>query len=188
MNVKCVIDLGNCVRDKYLRGYQGNPLFLFLRLMYYASMIYVAADHRGFQLREELKKYLDNQGYEIEDVGALTYDETDDYVDFAAAAAEKMAGNPGDNRGIFVCGSGHGMDVVANKFKGLRAALCFNPQVAAQSRSHDDSNVLVLASDWLSPEEAKDIVTVWLGKQFSGEERHMRRLKKIEEIEEKNFK
>ena len=144
MNVKCVIDLGNCVRDKYLRGYQGNPLFLFLRLMYYASMIYVAADHRGFQLREELKKYLVNQGYEIEDVGALTYDETDDYVDFAAAAAEKMAGNPGDNRGIFVCGSGHGMDMAANKFPAVRAALSVSKEQAIQSREHEDSNVLIL--------------------------------------------
>jgi RpiB/LacA/LacB family sugar-phosphate isomerase len=151
-------------------------------------MVYLASDHRGYKLKEALKEWLFDSAVEIEDAGAYTYDEGDDYVDFARRAAEKIALRPGIERGIFICGSGHGMDAVANKYKGLRASLCFNPQVAAQSRSHDDSNVLVLAADWLSPEEAKDIVTVWLEKQFSREERHTRRLKKIEEIEEENFK
>lgn len=128
------------------------------------------------------------QGFEAEDLGAFEYDKNDDYPDFAAAVAVKVAENPSMYKGILLCGSGHGVDIVANKFKGIRAALCFNPQVAAQSREHDDANVLVLASDWLDPTEAKDIVTVWLGKSFSGEERHIRRLDKIREIEEKNFK
>jgi len=151
-------------------------------------MIYLAADHRGFQLKEELKKYLIDQGYEVEDMGALMYDPEDDYVDFARLASEKIIEDSLVNHGIFLCGSGHGMDVVANKYKGLRAALCFNAQVAAQSRTHDDVNVLVLAADWITPEQAKDIVTVWLEKSFSGGERHVRRLKKIEEIEERNLK
>jgi len=151
-------------------------------------MIYLAADHRGFQLKEELKRYLLEHNFETEDAGALDYDKTDDYVDFAASASEKIAENPSRHKGIFFCGSGHGVDIVANKFHGLRAALCFNTQVAAQSREHEDANVLVLAADWITQEEAKDIVTVWLGKSFSGEERHVRRLKKIEEIEDKNFK
>ena len=150
-------------------------------------MIYLAADHRGFKLKEELKKYLVEQRHEVEDVGAFEYDQADDYVDFVRLASEKISENPSAHRGIFICGSGHGMDMAANKYKGVRAALCFNRQVAAQSREHEDANVLILASDWLQPEEAKDIVTVWLGKSFSGEERHIRRLKKIEEIEEKNF-
>lgn len=151
-------------------------------------MIYLAADHRGFRLKEELKKYLLAERHEIEDLGALEYDAGDDYVDFARVASEKITENPSADRGIFLCGSGHGMDIVANKHKGLRAALCFNRQVAAQSRSHDDSNVLVFASDWITVEEAKDIVIVWLGKQFSGEERHVRRLKKVDEIEDKNLR
>ncbi len=151
-------------------------------------MIYLAADHRGFQLKEELKKYLIEQGHEIEDLGALEYNKEDDYPDFAIAAAEKIAENPSAHRGILICGSGHGVDMVANKYKGVRAALVFNRRVAAQSREHEDANILVLASDWLESEEAKDIVTVWLAKPFSGAERHVRRLKKMEEIEDKNFR
>ena len=151
-------------------------------------MLYLATDHRGFKLKEELKKYLLEQNFEAEDVGAFAYDQDDDYVDFAREASEKIAENPSLHKGIFICGSGHGMDMVANKFKGLRAALVFNREIAAQSREHEDANVLVLASDWLEDMEAKDLVTVWLGKSFNGAERNIRRLKKIEEIEENNFK
>lgn len=151
-------------------------------------MIYLAADHRGLKLKEELKKYLIGHGFEVEDIGAFVYDKTDDYVDFTRVACEKIVQNPSMHQGIFLCGSGHGVDIVANKYSGLRATLCFNRQVAAQSREHDDANVLVLAADWVSPEEAKDIAIVWLGKSFSGEDRHVRRLKKIEEIENRNFK
>lgn len=151
-------------------------------------MIYLGTDHRGFKLKEELKKHLIDQGFEMEDLGALEYNKDDDYPDFAAAVAEKVAENPGAHKGILLCGSGHGVDIVANKYEGIRAALCFNRQIAAQSREHEDANVLVLASDWLDPADAKDIVSVWLGKSFSGGERHIRRLNKIREIEEKNFK
>lgn len=151
-------------------------------------MIYLAADHRGFQLKEEFKKYLTQQGHEVEDLGAFAYDQADDYPDFAVAVAEKVAENPQANRGILICGSGHGMDMAANKFAGVRAALCFNPQVAVQSREHEDANVLVLASDHLDETEAKDIVLIWLGKQFDGAERNIRRLGKIKELEERNFR
>lgn len=151
-------------------------------------MIYLGADHRGFQLREELKKYLTQQGHEVEDLGAFGYDQTDDYPDFVIAVAEKVAENPSAHKGILICGSGHGADIVANKFKGVRAALCFNPQVAAQSREHEDANVLVLASDHIDEVEAKDIVLIWLGKQFDGAERNIRRLGKIREVEERNFR
>lgn len=150
-------------------------------------MIYLATDHRGFQLKEALKQYLLAQGHEIEDMGAFAYEKDDDYVDFVRIASEKIIQNPG-NKGIFICGSGHGMDITANKYRGIRAALCFNRQVAVQSREHEDANVLVLASDWLEVSEAEDIVTVWLGAHFSGGDRHIRRIQKIEEIEKKNFK
>ena len=151
-------------------------------------MIYLAADHRGFQLKEAIKKLLSQQGTPCEDMGAFSYDAADDYVDFAAAAAEKIAASPAEHKGIFICGSGHGVDIVANKFKGVRATLAWNPQLAAQSRKHDDANVLILSADWLDDAQAKEIVLVWLGAQFSGEDRHVRRLKKIEEIENKNFR
>ncbi len=151
-------------------------------------MIYLAADHRGFQLKEAIKKSLIERGIAVEDMGAFAYDADDDYVDFAAAAAAKIAENPAEHKGIFVCGSGHGMDIVANKFRGVRAALCWNAQVAKQSREHDDANVLVFAADACDEALAQEIVSVWLGASFSGEDRHIRRLKKIEEIEKENFK
>lgn len=151
-------------------------------------MIYLAADHRGFKLKEELKKYLLEQSFEVEDVGALEYNQGDDYVDFASAAAQKIAENPALHKGIFICGSGHGMDMVANKFKGLRAALGFNDAVAKQSREHEDANVLVLASDWISFGDAQKVVRAFLDTPFSGEERNLRRLEKNFEIEKEQFK
>ena len=151
-------------------------------------MLYLATDHRGFKLKEELKKYFLEQGFEIEDVGAFAYNQDDDYVDFASTAAQKIVENPSMHKGIFICGSGHGMDMVANKFKGVKSALAFNEVVARQSREHEDANVLVFASDWIEPEKAEDLVTIWLGKSFGGAERNIRRLNKIKEIEESNFK
>ncbi|TSC77756.1 MAG: ribose 5-phosphate isomerase B [Parcubacteria group bacterium Gr01-1014_33] len=151
-------------------------------------MLYLAADHRGFQLKKELKKFLGEQGYQAEDIGAFEYDKDDDYVDFAIRASEKIAENPREHRGIFICGSGVGMDVAANKFKGLRAALCFDTHAAKQSREHGNTNVLVLAADDTAFEKAKEIVDAWLKTPFTGEERHGRRLAKIIEIENRNFK
>jgi len=151
-------------------------------------MIYLATDHRGFRLKEAIKKSLIERGIGVEDVGAFSYDKGDDYVDFAAAAAAKISENPSEHKGIFLCGSGHGMDIAANKFRGLRAAVCWNAVVAKQSREHDDANVLVLPADWMDEMQTKEIVSVWLGASFTGEDRHIRRMKKIEEIENGNFK
>lgn len=154
---------------------------------YTPVMLYLAADHRGFQLKEELKKHLIEKGYEIEDMGAFGYDQTDDYVDFAIAAAEKIAQNPTAHKGIFICGSGHGMDIVANKYRGLHATLCSDTPSAIQSREHGNTNVLVLGADGLGSMRGKEIVDAWLATPFIGEERHRRRLKKITDIEEQNF-
>lgn len=151
-------------------------------------MIYLAADHRGFELKEKLTAYLADQKYEMEDLGDLVYNKDDDYVDFARAACEKISQNPEQHRGIFICGSGHGMDMVANHYRDIRAALGFNEQVTIQSREHENSNVLVLAADWLDGDSAKKITKAWLDTKFTGEERNMRRLNKIKEIENKNFK
>ncbi len=122
------------------------------------------------------------RGFEIEDRGALAYDAADDYVDFARDAAEKIAADPSAHKGIFLCGSGHGVDMVANKFHGIRAALCWNTEVAKQSREHEDANVLVLPADWLDKQAAEEIMITWLGTHFSNKERHVRRLEKMSEI------
>lgn len=151
-------------------------------------MVYFACDHRGFALKEVLKAFLAEQGYVAEDVGAFVYNKDDDYVDFARLAVEKIAQNPEEHKGILICGSGHGMDMAANKYKGIRAALCLNTSVAVQSREHENANVLVLASDLVSLDLAKEIVSAWLNTTFTGEERNVRRLKKVGDIEQQNFK
>lgn len=146
-------------------------------------MLYLAADHRGFQLKEEIRKFLEEKGIAYEDIGARELDLSDDYVDFARVASEKITENPEEHQGIFMCGSGHGMCITANKFRGIRAVLAFNKAVAVQSREHENANVLVFAADWIKLFDAKEIVEAWLGAQFTRGERHVRRLKKVEEIE-----
>ena len=150
-------------------------------------MIYLAADHRGFQLKENLKQVLLNQDLSVQDMGAFSFDDSDDYVDFASAALKNIMENPGLHKGIFICGSGHGMNMVADKYRGIRAAMGFNRYVAVQSRQHENANVLILAADWVKEKEAEDIVSDWLNAEFTGEERNIRRLKKISGIEDKNF-
>lgn len=151
-------------------------------------MIYLGSDHRGFLLKEEIKRFLEGVGADVKDLGPEQLVSDDDYPDYAAAVCDRVAKNPAMDKGILFCGSGHGMDMVANKYKGIRAALGFNEKVAIQSREHEDANVLVLASDWMKPHEAKAIVKTWLETKFTSEERNVKRLKKIKEIEKKNFK
>ena len=150
-------------------------------------MIYLGADHRGFKLKDTVKKYLLAGNIAFEDLGAITYDEGDDYVDFAEAVAERVSGNPCEHKGILICGSGHGMDMVANKFPAVRAALVFTKNHAIQSRGHGDANVLVLGADDIDEDAAKDIVDAWLSTAFTKEDRHKRRLKKMKDIEIRNF-
>ncbi len=146
-------------------------------------MIYLAADHRGFRLKEELKKMLDEELYEYRDLGALKYDKNDDYPVFAFKLAETVAKDNG--RGILVCGSGAGASIAANKVKGVRAGLCTTPKQAEASRNDDDINVLCLSADWVSLENNQDIVKIFLNTLFSSEERHLRRLIQIKDYETK---
>lgn len=145
-------------------------------------MIYLGADHRGFELKEGIKKYLENLGYSYQDLGNTILDPDDDYPDFAEKVAEKISQNP-KYRGILSCGSGVGVNIVANKFKNVRATLGFNEEVAQVTRQHSDTNVLCLPADFLSQEKAEKIVKIWLETEFSGEERHKRRIKKIHYLE-----
>jgi ribose 5-phosphate isomerase B len=147
--------------------------------------VYLGADHRGFDLKEKLKVYLAGEGYECEDLGAATLNSEDDYVDFAAKVAEEVVRNP-ETRGILACGSGAGVDIVANKFDGVRSVLASLPEEARAAREDDDVNILALASDFLNQSEAEAISKIFLETEFKGEERHKRRLNKISEIEKKN--
>lgn len=148
-------------------------------------IIYIGADHRGFKLKNQLIDFLGSRGYEIADFGNKVYDENDDYPDFAEMVAKKVSVDYEKARGILLCGSGVGVDVVANKFQNIRSALIFNANQAFDSRNDDDTNILSLAADHISLEDAKKIVLTWLETPFSEEERHRRRLHKIYQIERK---
>jgi ribose 5-phosphate isomerase B len=146
--------------------------------------IFIGADHRGFRLKEQLKEILKNDGYTVTDVGAAEYDGEDDYPDFGKAVAEQVAKAPEDSRGIVICGSGTGVDVVANKFPNVRSVLAMSPDHVNASRHDDNVNVLAIASDFINEMTAMTIMKVFLTTPFEKlEERYMRRLRKIEEIE-----
>lgn len=144
--------------------------------------IALGADHAGFDLKEDLKKLLAELGHTYQDFGAFKNEPTDDYPDFALPVAKAVAEGKFD-RGILFCGSGVGMVIAANKVKGVRALGANDTYTARLSRAHDDTNVLSLAARVVGPELAKDIVRIWLGTEFSSEERHRRRLKKIADLE-----
>ncbi len=149
--------------------------------------IFLGADHRGFELKEKLKEWLAAKAYDVHDLGANRLDPEDDYSDFAIAVAERVSADPAA-RGVLLCGSGVGMDVAANKFRGVRVSVAWNADAAIHARAHDDVNAISIPADWTPPEEAAEIVRVFLETAFSGEARHARRLEKIAAIEERNFK
>jgi len=144
-------------------------------------MIYLGADHAGYNLKEELKKYLKELGLDFEDMGNKTADVSDDYPDFAVKVAQKVIEN--GEKGILICGTGLGMCLAANKIKGIRAAVCWDEFTALQSREHLDANILCLGGRAIDLETTKKIVRIWLETEFSGEERHKRRLGKIKDME-----
>jgi len=141
--------------------------------------IYLGADHRGFKLREHLKRSLVDAGYTVVDLGNTVLDASDDYPDFARAVAVKVAELPTENRGIVICGSGVGMDIVSNKTPGIRAAYGMSPVEVQAARKDDDVNVLALAADFTDEAAAFAMTKAFLETPFDGEERHQRRIDKI---------
>src|SRR3989344_7463594 len=138
--------------------------------------IILGSDHAGFELKEEIKKFLEELGYEYEDLGTHSK-EPCDYPKIAFEVAKKVI--EAKSTGILVCGSGLGEAIVANKIKGIRAANCFNEYTARMSREHNNSNLLCLGSRILKTNEAKNITKIFLETDFSKEERHRRRVKQI---------
>jgi len=147
--------------------------------------IAVASDHAGFDLKTGIVAFLEGRGIAYRDFGSGP-GETVDYVDYGALAMESVISGECD-RAILFCGTGIGMAIVGNKYKGIRAATCWNPFTARVSRSHNDSNCLALGGRTLSLEEGIEIVRTWLETPFEGG-RHQRRVAKILEIEKNNFK
>lgn len=145
----------------------------------------IASDHGGFDLKQEIIKFLKEKKIEILDLGNHGTDSVD-YPDYAIKVAEMVSSGQADV-GVLMCGTGIGMSIVANKFKNVRAALVTDDYTARMSREHNDSNVLCLGGRIQKPEVAKALVQVWLETQFEGG-RHGRRLSKIAEIEKKNLK
>ncbi len=148
--------------------------------------IYIGTDHAGFELKEELKKFLKDLGCEVEDKGAYEFNKEDDYPDFilpvVKAVAEDIAKDL-DSRGIVIGGSGQGEAIVANKVKKIRAAVVYDEYSARMSREHNDANIVSLGTRTLSADKAKKLVKLWLETPFSNEERHKRRIEKIKTIE-----
>ncbi len=146
-------------------------------------MLYIAADHAGYQLKEEIKGFLTDEGYEMVDLGPEQLDPTDDYPDFAKKLALAVADGQ-NSGGILICGTGQGMCLVANKIKGVRAVLIYDEFTARTAVEHLDANIICLGGRTTDFENAKKLVKIWLDTEFEGSERHLRRLEKIKKMEQ----
>ncbi len=154
-------------------------------------MIYLGADHAGFELKEEIKKYLLDEKFEVEDLGAFSLDKDDDYPDFIIPVAKNVAlrqaqgeNDPSTTFGIVFGGSGQGEAIAANKIKGIRACVYYGGplEIIKLSRAHNNANILSLGARFLTLEQAKEAVKLWLDTPFEGG-RHERRIEEIKEIE-----
>lgn len=145
-------------------------------------MIFIGADHGGFELKKDVKEWLAEDNIEVEDLGATNFNPEDNYPDFIFPVAKKVISNPG-SLGIIIGRSGNGEAIAANKVKGVRAAVCLNEEMARKAKEHNNANILSLGADYITEEDAKKIIKVFLDTPFSNEERHVRRLKTIEEFE-----
>ncbi len=142
--------------------------------------IAVGSDHAGYELKEAVKKYLAALGVQVEDMGTAGK-ESVDYPDFAGTVAGAVSQGRAD-RGILTCHTGVGVSIAANKFRGIRAALAWNPEIARLSRRHNTSNVLCLAAGYLDSAMVQEMVKIWLETPFDGG-RHQRRIDKITQLE-----
>ena len=148
-------------------------------------MIVIGSDHGGYKLKEEVKKYLDEAGIEYQDVGTDS-EESVIYTEFATKVAEEVSSKRAET-GILICRSGSGMSIVANKFKGVRCAVCYGEQAAKFARMHNNANVLALGADYISVNDAICITRMFLATPFDGG-RHEERVNLISQIEDKNMK
>ncbi|MDE2025607.1 MAG: RpiB/LacA/LacB family sugar-phosphate isomerase [Patescibacteria group bacterium] len=163
--------------------------------------VYLATDHAGFALKEKVKAHLIQEGYHVEDFGASSFIPTDDYTDYISKVGEAVSNNP-QEKGIVFGGSGQAEAMLANKYKGVRCALFYAPRIPVHSadvtgrksddpyemirltREHNNANVLSLGARLLTDEEALIAVSMWLKQPFTNEERHVRRIERMAEIEQ----
>ena len=145
--------------------------------------IYFAGDHAGFELKKDLMEYVKGFGYEVEDLGPFAYDVNDDYPDFVIPLAKRIASEP-DSRGVITAGSGQGEVMAANRIRGVHAAVYYGGRtdIVKVAREHNNANILSIGARFCTEEQAKEAVKLWLETPFSGDERHVRRLQKIDSI------
>lgn len=144
--------------------------------------VHIGGDHAAFELHQELLTFLEQEGHEVTDHGPHAYDALDDYPVFVLRAAQAVAADEG-SRGIVLGGSGNGEQMAANKVAGIRAALCYNAELARLAREHNDAQILSMGGRMQSLDEAKEMVRVFLGTEFTGEERHQRRIDMVTAFE-----
>ena len=162
--------------------------------------VFIGSDHVGYELKERIIAYLKELGYEVEDKGAYKYDLDDDYPDFIIPVAKAVAKNPAEFVGIVMGGSGQGEAIAANRIKGVRAAVFYSPclpkhavdaegrqsedpyEMIRLTREHNNANVLSIGIRFVTEEEVKKVITMWLETPFTKVERHLRRIKKIDEL------
>lgn len=149
--------------------------------------IFLGADHRGFYLKERVFKYLEDSGYDVEDIGGFEYDPNDDFPEFARVAVSKIRANEkSDPRAILICGGAQGMGMAANRFKGVRASVVWEPEEAKWTRNDNDSNVLCLPARIFDRDGAenewKETIDVWIKTPFAAAPRFIRRNKQIDEV------
>lgn len=145
--------------------------------------IYIGADHNGFDYKQELSALLKKAGHQVFDAGDAERKPEDDFPQFAGSVATQIkADSDPDAKGILICGSGQGMVMAANRFKGIRASLVWNIAEAKSARNDDDSNVLCLSSKYTALEDAEAIIQVWLNTPFAGAARFKRRLEELDQL------
>lgn len=144
----------------------------------FGKKIAIGSDHAGFSLKQTIIDYLTDKGIQVDDCGTYS-EESTDYPDYAAKVAKTVVSDD-SYAGILICGTGIGISIAANRFKGVRAALCHDSFTAAMSRRHNNANILAMGAKVVSREIAKEIIDIWLSEEYEGG-RHERRLEKIEE-------
>ncbi len=145
--------------------------------------IYVGADYRGFEKKQQVLEFLNRQEYKVFDEGAYEYHEGDDFNDPAIAVAKAVREN-GGSRGILICDSAHGVTIQANRFRGIRAAHCDSAEAAKLAREHDDANILCLSAHFMSEDQMRKIINTFLKTDFINLERRVRRINRLDERED----
>lgn len=144
--------------------------------------IFIGADHRGYQLKDKLITYIQDKNIRIEDLGNYEYDPHDDFPDYAQKVAQAVLQNPGEHLGIVICGSGAGVSIAANRYKGIYSVVGINPQHVADSRRDDHINVLAISANYTTEEDAQKMIEAYLDAEPAKSEKYVRRLRKVDSV------